>query len=329
MNLSALISGYQTDPDSPFHKNAWVTRQNYLRNCERIGRDFGAVELSDINARLLLRWHESWGADGKVAMGHALIGMLRTLMTFGATLLESDECRRVKTILHDMRFTMPQPRKERMTADQASAIRAEAHRLGRPSIALAQACQYEFIWRQKDVIGEYVPVSEPRPSDLVVQDVKWVAGVRWPEIDDNWTLRHVTNKRKKEVEINILLAPMVVEELRLLAGIGPQDELLRCYFPWSPPLILNEATGLPYRDHQFRRLWRAIARSAGVPDEVFNMDSRAGAISEGTDAGADLEMMRHAATHSDIKMTARYSRGSADKIKQVQLIRAAHREKAA
>ena len=55
------------------------------------------------------------------------------------------------------------------------------------------------------------------------------------------------------------------------------------------------------------------------------MDSRAGAISEATDAGADLEHIRQAATHSDIAMTQRYSRGDADKTKSVLLKRVEHR----
>jgi len=57
------------------------------------------------------------------------------------------------------------------------------------------------------------------------------------------------------------------------------------------------------------------------------MDSRAGAISEATDAGADLEQVRHAATHSNISMTQRYSRGAEGKIETVQLARIEHRNK--
>ena len=57
------------------------------------------------------------------------------------------------------------------------------------------------------------------------------------------------------------------------------------------------------------------------------MDSRAGAITEATDAGADLEHIRHAATHSDISMTQRYSRGDADKTAGVLRQRVAHRNK--
>src|SRR5262249_46543888 len=37
----------------------------------------------------------------------------------------------------------------------------------------------------------------------------------------------------------------------------------------------------------YAREWRVVARAAGVPDQVWNMDARAGGISEADDAGAD------------------------------------------
>ena len=40
--------------------------------------------------------------------------------------------------------------------------------------------------RQKDVIGEWVPRSEPGPSDIWNSDgEKWLRGLRWQEIDGN------------------------------------------------------------------------------------------------------------------------------------------------
>lgn len=42
MNLTALISAYQTDPDSSFHKLRFRTRANYRDVCGRIERDCGA-----------------------------------------------------------------------------------------------------------------------------------------------------------------------------------------------------------------------------------------------------------------------------------------------
>jgi hypothetical protein len=58
------------------------------------------------------------------------------------------------------------------------------------------------------------------------------------------------------------------------------------------------------------------------------MDSRAGGITEASDAGAPLEHIRHAATHSDIQTTQGYSRGAADKTANVLEMRALHRKNA-
>jgi hypothetical protein len=55
-----------------------------------------------------------------------------------------------------------------------------------------------------------------------------------------------------------------------------------------------------------------VARKCGIPDNVWNMDSRSGAISEAIQAGAPIEFVRHAATHSDVSQTADYDRGQAE-----------------
>jgi integrase len=172
--------------------------------------------------------------------------------------------------------------------------------------------------RQKDVIGEWVPVSEPGISGTVGPLGKWIMGLRWEEIDQNMILRHTTSKRGKDIQVDLKLARMVIEEL----GTSNRDDL-----PASGPVIISETKGYPYTATHFRRAWRKIADDAGVPKSVRNMDSRAGAISEATDAGADLEHVRHAATHSDIGMTQRYSRGSVDKVAGVMQLRADHRNK--
>lgn len=315
--MRGLINCYQVDPDSPFHKLRFGSRKNYVNLLTRLLADIGDEHLMEVKARTVLRWHEMWvGDQNHVAMAHSLVGMLRTIMTFGTTILECPECKRIKDALGDMRFTMPKARTERLTAAHAIAIRAKAHELGRHSIALAQAFQFECILRQKDIIGEWVPMTEPGMSDVTSQGEKWMRGLRWSEIDANLTLRHTTSKKGKDVEIDLRLAPMVMEELQLLATI-----------PKSGPVVVMERTGIPYRGAQFRKEWRLIATAAGVPEQVFNMDSRAGAISEATDAGADLEHVRQAATHSDIKMTQRYSRNAVDKTAKVQRIRSEYRGK--
>jgi len=313
--LTALAGSYQSDQDSPYRKLRYQSRVHYDSLLRKIVTEHGFLKISEIKARIVLRMHEGWMEGGKVAMAHALIGMLRTLAGFGATILEDEECARLSGVLSHMRFTMAKPRNERLTAEQAAAIRAEAHRRGLHSLALAQAIQFECMLRQKDVIGEWVPMTEPGLSDVTDGNSKWLRGIRWEEIDPNLVLRHVTSKRQKAVEIPLANAPMVAEEFA---------NLIR---PASGPIVVDERTGKPWQVHLFRKRWREIADACGVPKSVRNMDSRAGAISEATDAGADLEHVRHAATHSDISMTQRYSRAGAEKTANVMRIRAEHRNK--
>jgi hypothetical protein len=50
---------------------------------------------------------------------------------------------------------------------------------------------------------------------------------------------------------------------------------------------------------------------------VLNRDSRAGGATEGSDAGADLEHLRHPLNHSDAKTTSRYNRNTLTKTREV------------
>jgi hypothetical protein len=324
---ASLIGCYKSDKDSPYGKKRYGTRKHYDTLCRRIVRDCGNANIEDTDARALLRLHDMWSGDGeKIAMGHSVMGMVRTLISFGSTLLKCPHCRALRSDLHEMRFKGAKPRNERLTAEMVEAIRAMAPSMGRRSIALAQAFQFDLMLRQKDVIGEWVPISEPGVSDVIDRNEKWLRGLRWEEIDNNLILRHTTSKRQKDIDPDLNLAPMVLEELRFMAGIPPGASLRRERLPATGPIVIQETNGLPWNADEFRRYWRTVAKAAGVPNNVRNMDSRAGAISEATDAGAELEHVRHAATHSDIAMTQRYSRGSQDKVAKVMKLRAAFRK---
>jgi hypothetical protein len=325
--LRSLINCYQTDTDSSYHKKRYAVRKNHDFLLRRIAERQGSEELRDIKARVLLAWHKDWSNDGqKLAMAHAVIGQYRVLFGFGATILEDPDCERLCGVMGKMRFPMAKPRIEHMTADHAIALRVQAHRRGWESIALAQAIQFEGTLRQKDVIGEWIPVSEPGISDVISPKGKWLMGVRWEEIDENLILRHNTSKRGKDIEIDLRLAPMVLEELALYSKT-PVAELTRAVLPPSGPVIICEVTGWPYSTAEFRRKWRVLANMAGIPKAVRNMDSRAGAISEAVTAGAPLTLVRHAATHSDIGMTQKYDRQAAQATATVMKMRVVDRNK--
>jgi len=285
LTVKQLIAAYKTDPDSGYQKLRFRTRENYDSLLRRIEKDLGPEMVSELDGRRLKRQHEKWREGGHVAMAHALMTNLRTLATFGSTWLKNSDCRELKMTLSGMEFEMPAPRGERLTAEHARAIRRSAHKLGYPSLGLAQAFQFDTSLKQKDVIGEWTPFSEPGTSDVIDGDLKWLRGIRWNEIDDDLILRHVTSKKQESVEIDLNKASMVLEELRFVYG-GPAGELARNRLPASGPIIVNERTSRPYLTHTFRRTWRFAATDARVPKNVKNMDSHA-SMAEDAEKGAD------------------------------------------
>lgn len=336
--LRSLAHHYRTDKDSPYQKNRYHVRMGRDSTLRHIVKDHGDELLSNIKARVLLAWHKDWSKDGqRLATGSKFIGQLRALFSFGATLLEDEQCERLCGVMHKMRFAGTKHREVSVTADYANLIRTAAHEhFGWHSIALGQALQFECTLRQKDVIGELVPLAEPGVSAVIVRNLKWLRGIVWSEIDENLILRHITSKKQKMVQVDFKLAPMVLEELQRIAGEDPLivvDEITkkvtvnRHLLRASGPVVICDTNGLPWTANEYRRKWRLIARHCGIPDSVWNMDSRSGAISEGIAAGASLEMVRHAATHSDVSQTADYDRGQAEATAKVMKMRMDSRNK--
>jgi hypothetical protein len=240
------------------------------------------MKLADLKAQDIDRLYGLWKEGGKLAMAHSLATMLRMLFGFGAMTLADTECERLSVLMHKMRFSMVKRRGERLTAEQVNAIRAMAHKMKRPSIALAQAFQFDCMLGQKDVIGEWAPQDEPGPpSDVLHEGKKWLHGLRWSQIDENLILRHVTSYGAKNIEVDLRNAPMVMEELGLQ---GRND---------SGPIIICEFSNrnLPWSSHEFRRWWRKVADACGIPKNIKNMDSRP-RIAAGAIQGADSEEVR-------------------------------------
>jgi hypothetical protein len=68
---------------------------------------------------------------------------------------------------------------------------------------------------------------------------------------------------------------MVMAELKLRFG-----SVARNLMPAKGPIIISEASDLPWRGVEFRRIWRAAADTVGIPRTVKNMGSRIGSKSE-------------------------------------------------
>ena len=76
---------------------------------------------------------------------------------YGVT-AELPECARLAVILAPARFKQPGRRRIKLELEHVQAFVANAIELGRISLALGTALQFETTLRQRDVIGEWEPI---------------------------------------------------------------------------------------------------------------------------------------------------------------------------
>lgn len=335
--LSSLTTVYLKHKASPYFKLRPWTRETYGRRMGYIARDFPKKYVPELTIVDFGEMHSLWiapideGEPRRVSHAHEQMVFLKLALRFGKA-LKLKGCRDAEEILADMAFPNVRPRKTIVDNEQAIAIRAEAHRQGLPSIALTQAFQTSLGVRQRDVIGEWVPVDEPGLSDVHARGRKWITGFRWEEIDEHLKLTHRLSKSLRGRDAvadpdegkvktwDLALYPMVIEELARTVGAEP-GQLRRAMLPASGPVIISERTQAPWAHKRFGANWRKIASKAGIPDAVQNRDSRAGAASDARRKGADKEQIRQGLGHSRSETTEIYLRAEDQETAEVAVLR--------
>lgn len=305
MKFADLAHEYLTDPMSDFHRNRYVTQQAYRGNIRRLNADLGDYELADITVRIIKERHAAWSSGGRIPMAHGMVTMLRIVLGFGAGILENDHCQRLRDGLSSVKFANGKPRRSVLTEKQVRKIIDRAIGDGEFSIALAQAIQCGCAHRQKDIIGEWIPVgADPlRVSGIVHRGLKWVGGITREEVNDDLILTHETSKKGTVLSFPLRSIPIIMDEWH--------------YAPQSGPLIIDPDTGRPFRAWTFRRKWRELADKAGVPRDVVQMDTRAGRITHLLALGLPIEDVKKFVGHRQSQTTQGYSRDTAGAIARV------------
>jgi hypothetical protein len=294
-SVSSLILYYRTHEKSPFKKLKHSTRiRDYEPSLRLIAKSVGERLVRNLVGSDFTRWFESWGSKGRARRAHGAIRKLRAVLSFGTT-ERLDGCRQAREILSLMEFETPAARRVKMEYRHALKICAMAIRLERPSIALTQALQWDTALRRIHIIGEWLPIEQGEAGGIVRGRTKW-RGLTVADISGKQVLTvPLTSKGKDATDHDLgkcALVQMVLKRVRL---------------PAFGPLIVSETTGLPYRENYYATDWREIATAAGVPETVWSMDARAGAISEAEEA-TDIESARKMAGHTTIKTTQGYVR---------------------
>lgn len=319
--IASMIDQYLAHELSPYQRIKYNSRASYDHALKQIRKAVGEVYLRDIRGVDFMTWHAKQKEHHGIQGAYSFMAMLKRVLRW-AVVLEIADAKRLVDIVSELEFEQCAPRTALLTYRDALAIIAEAHRRGRPSIALAQAIQFELTFRQKDVIGEWIADMTGSGIRHTARNAtvpkRWESGLLWSHIDESMILRKMVSKTAKTTravaEFDLRLYPLVLAEMERV----PAERRIG-------PMILNEETGQPYTASVFRVLWREIATAAGISPDVQNRDSRAGGVTEGTDAGASLEQVRHHATHASTTMTGRYSRNTIQKTSTVARLRVAAR----
>ncbi|PYE25054.1 hypothetical protein C8J32_1047 [Rhizobium sp. PP-CC-3A-592] len=317
--LRSLIRLYQQTPESPYFEIKSNTRAMYDESLGLLETSVGARRIEKVTGLDVRRWHSKFkepAADGKPERhrrAYKAIQLLRIVIGFGVV-MNITECFRLKTVMEEMRFHVPRGRTAAISFEQTKAICELAISKGRLSIALAQALQFELTLRQIDVIGRWEDAEEVGIGGIVYRGQRWRDGLLWSDIDDKGVLVKATSKTGKVAEHDTMQYPF----LRAIMDLVPIGQRFG-------PVVKSETTGLPYQQRYFIKMWRTLADACGVSKDVWNRDSRAGGITEGGDAGADIEMLRHHANHDNIATTQRYNRKTLEKTSNVAQLRVAHR----
>lgn len=323
ITLGWIFRQYRERESSSFQRVKWNTQRMYSQILDALDAAVGNVCVEDVNLDFLWRLYNDArfpeGKDGpdQITKAHNLIRLMRLSLSFGVK-AEIEGCARVKAILDEERFPAPKPRVVTAGYGHVLAFIETAKAHGRLSLALGTAIQYETSLRQKDVIGEWM--TGRVTSDYVLNRRKWVNGLVWGDISADGLLTKTTTKTGAVVRHDLTLCPLtweIVTEIRKSA-----------FRAGGMPLIMDEATDRPYAEHAYAREWRVIARAAGIPDEVCNMDLRSGGATEADEAGASPSDIQRALGHSDVKTTMRYIRSDAlDRTRRVAEARLAQRKK--
>lgn len=321
---------YQEHPLSAFHHVGHSTKRGYLADLKVIMESVGQRLVRNVTILDVQNWYrewrkgvayvdddgERWTGPERIARAHNAVAMVRTALRFMAALRHAD-CKLLAEELAKVQFEREGAREQELTYQQVrDFLRGAVEMADRGLIpreralylSIGVAAQFELMLRQGDIIGKW----QPRKADakypggialLHVEDETWAGFFTWEKIPGwRWRTRTSKSKYRAAAEFDLSIYDLL---LPLLEQV-PADE--------RQGAIVKGEHGLPIRYRTYAKAFRKIARFAKIPDEVWNMDARAGGATEAEEAGVDIGVISEGLTHTNKQTTVRYIRQRKKKI---------------
>jgi integrase len=267
-SIAWLIGRYLHDDFSPYQRLRFNSQRSYLQDCDIIKSEIGERRLDPKNGTPRVigedvwRWHRAWGypdSDGQPtspSRARHLITQFRMLVKYGVA-IGVPGTPELLAVLSAIRFPTTEPRSVAPDRAQVMALVAKATAKNLTSLAVTTLAQFEFTERRISIIGAW-------------DGSQWRPGWTWQNISKDWIIRYTQNKTGTvNREYDLKETPLLLELLQRT----PEDKRVG-------PVIVCETTGRPWKEDHYTKIWRKIARKAGIPDTICSMDMRAGGATE-------------------------------------------------
>jgi hypothetical protein len=296
--FASLVRFYETHPDSPYHELEQETQRAYSKTLALLMRHKGARLVRAVDGSDVRRWYKELVASHSKGWAFYTINVLKAVLSFAAT-KRMKECLQLRAELREAKFGGSARRREFLTHAQVIAFYGQAVADDYGWMGRCLLIQFEFGMRRRDVIGKYV--RAPGIDGIRLRGRLWRDGLTWNNIDPEGIARRQISKTRKT---SGLVAAHAIEDYPDLAADlakTPTEQRIG-------PIVLNPRTGMPPTEAQCRSIFRRVARKVGIPDNVWNMDARAGANTEALAAGADQDERKALLTHTEVRTNDGYAR---------------------
>jgi hypothetical protein len=298
---ASLVRFYETHPDSPYHELHPNTQRTYSNTMKLLMVHKGKRLVRQTDASDVRRWYKELSDTHSVGWAYYTINVLKSVLSFGAT-KRIAECRLLRVELREAKFRAGKRRDRFMTFAQVNAFRHKAHEMGYGWMALMVTAQFCFAMRRRDIIGEWLPAGADAIG-IRYRTRIWRDGWTFDQIDSRGVFRKLVSKTEETSGVvavhRVADFPILLEEMK---QVGWPSERR------AGPVIIDPRTGLPPPYWTCRYLFRRIATAAKIPEEVWNMDARAGANTEAYEAGVTKEEAMAMMTHTQENTNRGYLR---------------------
>jgi integrase len=300
--IGSLVALYMSDDESGYQRLKQNSQNAYADWLRIVLKTIGLRTLARIQPKFFRTCYDEWRMrddedeeSGKTRRAYGCIQMVKVLLNYGIE-AAIPHAQRLREGMETIRFERNPPRGEAMTYAFSSAFVEYCLAKGDWRMALCQALPWDTGLRQIDVIGQWrrePDTYRPKPGEIRCGSRVW-SGLTLNRIVADGELLVRTSKTSQPVAHRIAKCDLVMRCIPYIDRVSPHA-----------PVALN-SRGQPWADHRaFGKAWRRYANAAGVPATTWNMDNRAGAISEGSAGGASDDDLAVLAGHAKKTTTQR------------------------